>query len=401
MSKLPTEYRRPQFWALLDRLREPRRFIQVLAGPRQTGKTTLAHQVLAACNLPHHYASADDPLLRDPAWILAQWELARRKAREGGKDGGVLALDEIHKVPRWADAVKQAWDEDSRGGVPLRVVLLGSAPLLMMQGLTESLAGRFEVIRMGHWSYREMQEAFGWDLDRYLYFGGYPGAAPLVGDEARWRAYMLDSLVETTVSRDILLLHRVEKPALLRRLFVLGCEYSGQVLSYQKMLGQLVEAGNTVTLAHYLELLGAAGMVIGLQKYTRSRVLRRGSSPKLVALNTALVSATLAVPFARAREDPELWGRLVETAVGAHLANTLAGTGAGLYYWRERDREVDYVVESRGSLTAIEVRSGRRPRSLRGLEAFRKAFGKARVLVVGSGGVPLEEFLQARLEDRL
>jgi hypothetical protein len=391
---MPEQYRRPIFETALARAREPRRFIQVLAGPRQVGKTTLARQVLEAVELPSHYASADDAVGRDRAWLEAQWELGRLRAREGGRRGALLVLDEAQKAPAWSEVVKRLWDEDTAAGVRLKVMLLGSAPPLVQRGLTESLAGRFELIRIPHWSFAEMRDGFGWKLERFLYFGGYPGAASLARDEERWRRYILDSLVETTLSRDILLLTRVDKPALLRRLFQLACAYSGQVLSYQKMLGQLHDAGNTTTLAHYLELLGGAGMVTGLQKFSGAQVRQRGSSPKLLVLNTALMTAISGLSFGAAREDTEFWGRLVESAVGAHLANAQIE----VFYWRDRSREVDFVARSGRSVTAIEVTSSRRKESLPGMQAFAELHAPTRKLLVGGQGIPLEEFLLAPVQ---
>ena len=379
--------------ALISRLREPRRFLQVLAGPRQTGKTTLARQAIEVLGLPAHYASADEPTLRGRPWIEEQWELGRLKARQAGKGGALLVLDEVQKVAGWSETVKRLWDQDGVARTPLKAMLLGSAPLLLQRGLTESLAGRFELVRVPHWSFAEMREAFGWMLERFLYFGGYPGAAPLVGDRDRWARYILDSLVETTISRDILLLTRVDKPALLRRLFQLGSDYSGQVLSYQKMLGQLQDAGNTTTLAHYLELLSAAGMLTGLPKFAGQRVRQRGSSPKLQILNTALMTAPTPHDLEGARRDREFWGRLVESAVGAHLVNSAAGTKVEVFYWRERNREVDFVLRAGKRLIAIEVKSGRKREMPPGLEAFSRAFRPHRVLLVGAQGIPLEEFL--------
>ncbi len=390
MSK--SQYRRPVYAQVLARAREPRRFMQVLAGPRQAGKTTLARQVIEAAGLPAHFASADDPALRDRSWLEAQWEIGRAQARQAGRRGALLVLDEVQKVTGWSETVKRLWDEDAAVRVPLRVMLLGSAPLLVQRGLAESLAGRFEIVRVGHWTLAEMRDAFGWTLDQYLYFGGYPGSAQLIDDEERWARYILDSLVETTLSRDVLLLTRVDKPALLRQLFRLACDYSAQVVSYQKLVGQLQDAGNTTTLAHYLELLGGAGLVRGLQKYAGSRARQRGSSPKLLALNNALVTATRGVRVSEARRDPDLRGRLVETTVGAHLA-AIADPTVELTYWRERNREVDYVVRAGRSLVAIEVTSGRRKDVLPGLDAFAKEFGRARKLLIGGQGIPLEEFL--------
>lgn len=386
--KLPT-YRRPAFDTLLARLEKHRRFIQVVAGPRQVGKTTLVQQVVSELRLPSHIASADDPGLRDRSWLDAQWEVGRLLARSGP---AVLVLDEIQKVRDWSEIVKRLWDEDAAAGLDLRVVILGSAPLLVREGLTESLAGRFEVIRLGHWSFGEMRQAFGWNFDQFVFFGGYPGGAALVDDLDRWRGYLLDSLIETTLSRDILLLTRVDRPALLRRLFRLGCDYSAQIVSYQKLVGQLQDAGNTTTLAHYLDLLGDAGMLTGLQKYSGSRVRQRGSSPKLLALDTGLISAMSTETPMSARSNPGSWGRLVESAIGAHLVNT-AGRDIQVTWWRERDREVDFVLSNPRGVLAIEVASGRAKPSLPGLAAFSRVVPSARTLLVGGQGLSIEEIL--------
>ena len=377
---------------LLKRLKEKRRFLQVLAGPRQTGKTTLARQVMEGSKLPSHYASADEPTLRDRTWVEQQWDAARLKAREN-KTGALLVLDEVQKVLDWSEVVKRLWDADTHAGMPLKVVLLGSAPLLIQRGLTESLAGRFEIIPVPHWSFAEMREAFGWNLEQYIFYGAYPGSAELIAEAERWRRYLMDSLIETTISRDLLLLTRVDKPALLRRLFHLGCCYSGQILSYQKMLGQLTDAGNTVTLAHYLELLQGAGMVAGLSKYAHGLVRQRGSSPKLQVLNTALMTAQDNRTLAEARQNGDYWGRLVESCVGAHLFNTSYGTHIELTYWRERNQEVDFILQQGKTIVAIEVKSGRRRESLPGMEAFANRFKPMRKLLVGGQGIALEEFL--------
>jgi predicted AAA+ superfamily ATPase len=386
-------FQRPQAATLAERLAEPRRHLQVVAGPRQVGKTTLVQQVAESTGLPVRSASADEPTLRGPEWIEQQWQAARLTAAEAGKLGAVLVLDEIQKIPGWSESVKRLWDEDTRARRPLKVVLLGSAPLLVAQGLTESLAGRFELLHLSHWSFAEMRAAFGFSLDQYLFYGGYPGAAPLARQPQRWARYIADSLIETSISRDVLLLTRVDKPALLRRLFELACRYSGQALSYTKMLGQLHDAGNATTLAHYLDLLGGAGLVMGLQKYAGDVARSRGSSPKLQVMNTALVTAQSGLTLAEARADGEFWGRLVESAVGAHLANAAAGREFELYYWRERNQEVDFIVKAGRRLAAIEVKSGRAPLAHRGTAAFAAAFKPQRSLLVGGDGIELGEFL--------
>ena len=392
MSNQDKPFRRPQAAELARRLAEPRRFIQVVAGARQVGKTTLVQQVSEAAKVTVRYASADEPTLRGADWIAQQWEAARLTA---GPAGAILVLDEVQKAVNWSESVKRLWDEDTRARRPLKVVLLGSAPLLVQRGLTESLAGRFEVLHLPHWSLTEMRTAFDVSVEEYVYFGGYPGAASLLREPARWRRYILDALVETTLARDVLLLTRVDKPALLRRLFELGCRYSGQVLSYSKMLGQLHDAGNATTLAHYLELLSGAGLLTGLAKYSGRIVRLRGSSPKLQVLNTALMSAQSGRSLEEARAEPEFWGRIVESAVGAHLANAAAAGECELFYWRERNHEVDFVVRVGRTLTAIEVKSGRTRDALPGLTAFAEAFKPARQLLVGADGIPVEEFLLA------
>lgn len=397
LSNSSITFQRPQAGELRRRLTEPRRFIQVVAGPRQVGKTTLVNQLAEEIGPALRYAGADEPTLRGTEWIAQQWEAARLSAQDAGQEGAVLALDEIQKIPGWSETVKRLWDEDSRRKTPLRVVLLGSAPLLIARGMTESLAGRFELLHLPHWSFSEMREAFGFDLKQYLYFGGYPGAATLAGEPERWRRYITESLIETSISRDVLLLTRVDKPALLRRLFELACRYSGQILSYTKMLGQLQDAGNTTTLAHYLELLAGAGMVCGLQKFAGDAARSRGSSPKLQVLNTALMNATASLSPDEVEADHEYRGRLVESAVGAHLANAAACGECELFYWRERNAEVDFVVRSGRRVVAIEVKSTTAGGMRSGAAAFDAAFGPDRTLLVGGDGIGLEEFLERRV----
>lgn len=390
-------FNRMQYGKLCARLKEPRRFMQVLSGPRQVGKTTLAKQAIASFDGLGIYASADLPSTPDAQWIAQQWETARRASRT---QPCLLVLDEVHKVPRWSEVVKMLWDEDSfqaNTSYPLRVVLLGSSQFLMQSGASESLAGRFELIRVPHWCFAEMREAFGWSVEQFIYFGGYPGAASLISEQSRWRDYVLDSIIEPTLSKDVLQLSRIDKPALLRRLFVLGCHYSGQILSYQKMVGQLQDVGNTSTLSNYLNLLSSAWMLTGLDKFAGDVARSRASSPKLQALNTAFISAQLGLTYDAVIKDSETWGRLVESAIGAHLSNYKA-SGMTLQYWRERNDEVDFILSQGDRLTAIEVKSGRRKGSFSGLKKFTQNYSSSQSLVVGTGGVPLEAFLLASPE---
>ncbi|MDP2824807.1 MAG: ATP-binding protein [Sulfuritalea sp.] len=405
-------YQRAVVHTLLDRLSEPPRSLIVIAGPRQVGKTTLVRDALANFSRSRYSFIAvdrpDEPLplgsvpeasdaylldaeRRDGAWLVNTWQRARVAARQS-QEGHILVLDEIQKISRWSDVVKGLWDADRAEGLDLHVVLLGSSPLLMQKGMSESLAGRFELIRLTHWSFREMYDAFDFNLSDYIYFGGYPGSAGYIRDEPRWRNYVNGSLIEPSIEKDILMMTRVDKPALLRQLFHLGCRYSGQILSYTKMMGQLQDAGNTVTLAHYLDLLGHAGLIQGLQKYAGQHHRRRASSPKLNVLNTALMSAGSGYTKAEAEADRSYRGRMVESAVGAHLHNT-GHPECRLHYWRDGTDEVDFVLERGRRLVAIEVKSGPAKGPLSGMDAFAAAFGDCRKLLVGEGGVPLAEFL--------
>jgi predicted AAA+ superfamily ATPase len=380
------------------RLSEPRKFIHVIAGPRQTGKTTLVLQIVERTAMEAHYASADEPSLKNSSWIEQQWESGRQLCGGNARTSCVLVLDEIQKIPQWSETVKRLWDFDTRKKIPLHVMILGSSPLLLQKGLTESLAGRFETIPVTHWSYSEMHSAFGWTLDQYIYYGGYPGAAPLIAEPERWKRYINDSLIETSVARDILLMTRVDKPALLRQLFHLSCSYSGQIVSYQKLTGQLQDAGNTTTLAHYLSLLSHAGMVSGLEKYSAQKIRQRASSPKLLALNTALLSAQLNAPFADAKQHGDVWGRLVETAVGAHLVNSTLGSNVKVMYWREGIREVDYILQQGKKIIAVEVKSGRNRESIAGIQQFSARFRPYKSLLISAEGIPVEKFLTMPVE---
>jgi hypothetical protein len=393
-------YKRHAFYPLFNRLKEPRKFIQVLAGPRQSGKTTLIQQVMKEIPIPSHYAAADAISMASSIWVEQQWDIARLKMKNlPPPRESFLVLDEIQKIPNWGEVVKKLWDEDTLNEFPLRVVLLGSSPLLFQKGITETLAGRYELVCLSHWSYQEMKKAFNFSLDQYIYFGGYPGASSLISDEGRWHQNVRDSLIETTISRDILMMARIDKPALLKRLFELGCLYSGQILSFNKILGQLQEAGNTTTLSHYLELLSSAGMLRGLQKYSPEKLRQKASSPKFQVMNTALITAQSEESFNETRLNPERWGHLLESAVGAHLVNESKVKQIEVYYWREKNKEVDFILEEKGKLIAIEVKSGKKKGALPGIQQFSKKYSPHKKLIVGKGGLELEEFFSLSLED--
>ena len=377
---------------LTKRINEDRRFIQVLYGPRQVGKTTLVLQLLSKIATENMYESADLVAAADTKWLQTVWESARIKIKLSDAKELILVIDEIQKVDNWSEAVKKLWDEDSRTGINIKVILLGSSSLLIQKGLTESLAGRFEKTYIGHWSFTEMQSAFGWNINQYIYFGGYPGAATLIDDEKRWKSYIIDSLVETSISKDILMLTRVDKPALLKRLFEVGTNYSGQILSFTKILGQLLDAGNTTTLAHYLSLLSNCGLLDGLEKFTGSIVKKRSSSPKFQVYNNALFSAYLKTDYLQTFQEPDLWGRIVESAVGTHLLGKSIPEKYKLYYWREGDCEVDFVIEYGEKILGLEVKSGISTYN-RGIKKFSSQYPAAKTIFVGTSGISIEDFL--------
>jgi uncharacterized protein len=387
MSNIP----RSQLSSLVHRLSERRRGLQIVTGPRHCGKTALALQAIHALSHTATYASADDPAPNDTTWLEQQWNQARVRSRQGGR--WLLVLDEIQEVTGWAATVKRLWDEDSASGLDLRVLLLSSSRSGLAAGADPEITGAFELTPLWHWSYSEMRDAFGWTLDRYVYFGGYPGAADLVDEEDRWHRFVLDTLLETALARDVLLAARVDKPSLLRSLLRLGCEHSGQILSFQKMTAQLSGAGNTTTLSWYLELLGGAGLLRNIQKFS-ARERQRGSIPKLQVLNNGLATAMAGSSFARTRRNPDRWGRLVTSAIGAHLAGAvMTGQIDDVYYWRERNRDVDFVLRLGDRTVAVEVKAGDRKLCQSGLAAFDRTFQPVRSLVVGAGGAPVEEFL--------
>lgn len=386
-------FERLHLQSLVKRMQEPRRFIQVLVGPRQVGKTTLIIQLLQKNKWANHFISADAVAASNTTWLEQQWETARLKMQQGNAEEFLLVIDEIQKVSNWSETVKSLWDGDTRATRNLKVILLGSSRMLLQQGLTESLAGRFETTYMGHWSFQEMQQAFDWNSNQYAWFGGYPGSAGLIGEEPRWKDYVRQSLIEASISKDILMLTRIDKPALMKRLFELGCTYSGQILSYSKMIGQLQEAGNTTTLSHYLDLLNTAGLLAGIEKYSTNIIHKRSSSPKFHVHNTALISAQSNDSFEEIQVRPDDWGRIIESAIGAHLINYSLTEGFTVHYWRERNMEVDFVLERKGKIIGLEVKSGA-TQSSSGMAAFQEAFNPERILLIGNTGLPWQDFLQ-------
>ena len=357
----------------------------------------MVKQVVSELTLPHLLTTAEDAPDKNPAWIRYVWQQARQAIQLNNYPEFLLVIDEIHKLDNWSETVKAEWDADSMRDVNIKVVLLGSSRLLIKDGLSESLAGRYELIEMEHWSFEEMHEAFGMAVEQYIYFGGYPGAASLIGDEKRWRKYMRDAIIEPAITKDVLTTKRVLKPALLRQLFVLGCSYSGELLSFNKILGQLQDAGNTATLANYVQLLDESKLLAGLQQYAADDARKYKSVPKYQVYNSGLLSANNPLSFRDAYMDPKQWGRWVETAVGAYLINHADRLEYKVYYWRHNDDEVDFVLQHSKKLIAVEVKSGRRQGN-RGMAVFGEQFRPDVELVVGGEAFGIEQFLQLDLE---
>ena len=385
-------YHRSQYDVLMSRLAEPRQFIQVVVGPRQIGKTTLVKQVLQACHLPYLHFSADNVPAQQTGWISDCWETARARMKAENTAEFLLVIDEIQKISQWSEAVKKEWDADNWNDVNLRVILLGSSRVLLEKGLTESLLGRFEEIRMSHWSFSEMRDAFGLSLEEYIYYGGYPGAVPLLSDNERWENYVGSSIIDATINKDILQNNVITKPALLRQTFELGAAYSSRELSLTKMLGYLTDAGNTTTLASYLQLLSSAGMLMGIQKFAYDEARKRASAPKFQVYNNALHTIYTNHSLQAAMADTKSWGMFFESAIGAHILCHAFTDNYRVFYWRDGNAEVDYVLQKKDRIVAIEVKSNHEATN-KGLQEFRARFHPHTTIVVGKAGIPAETFL--------
>lgn len=412
-------YKRPKLYELLSLLDKRPQEIIFITGPRQAGKTTLAQQAMEKIQIPYQYVLLDEPgapiplgssdsVVRgfprdgvslgrkgDAGHIMRLWEDARAQAIRS-ESGFVLVLDEIQQVQDWSPTVKGLWDADRRNQIPLHVILLGSAPLLMQRGMNrESMLGRYITVPVPHWSFPEMRDAFGFDLEQYVYFGGYPGGAVHIHEQKLWRRFVSGSIIVPNIERDILAMERVDNPTLLKRLFELSAAYSGQILAYNKMLGELQGKGNAATLIRYLDLLSKASLITGLQKYSNAPHLRKKSHPKLNVLNTSFMSTSTGATFEQAKANESFWGRLVESAVGAHLYNTKDSTDE-LYYWRDNKTgfEVDFILKRGFDLVAIEVKSKKEPYPP-ALTEFKKRFDNVTPVHVGEGeeGISLGEFL--------
>lgn len=391
-------YERKQLKLIFDRIQGQKNLIQVISGPRQVGKTTLAIQLTQKIKIPYHFVSADAVPASNQIWIKQQWDYARSALKQSNSDVFLIIIDEIQKISNWSELVKKEWDKDRREKLNIKVILLGSSSLLIDKGLSESLVGRFELIKLPHWNYSEMKAAFDFTPEQYVYFGGYPGAADLIDDIDRWKDYIRNSIIEPTISKDILQLTTIQKPALLKNLFELSCIYAGEILSYTKILGQLTDAGNTTTLAHYQNLLDEIWLIKGIQKYSGSKIKSKSSVPKWLVYNTSLASVYEGLNLELLLQNPEKWGRKVEQAVGAHLLNSARVNNFKVFYWKDVNDEVDFVIQKGNSIIPIEVKIGK-VKYHQGLMNFSKKFKIEKSILISDEAFKWQEFLMMDLNE--
>jgi len=393
-------YKRTEYQILKTRLEEPRKFIQVLMGARQIGKTTLVKQVLKDLKIPYQFYSADNVPATYGEWISNCWSSVRALKKIKNLESIILVIDEIQKISNWSEVVKKEWDEDTFNDCNIKVLLLGSSRVLLEKGLSDSLAGRFEEIRMGHWGYLEMKDCFGFSVAQYLFYGGYPGSISLIennNDDERFQEYIHSSIIDATINKDILMNTSISKPALLRQTFELGVAYSWKLLSLNKMLGCLRDAGNTSTLSGYINLLGESGLLCGLQKFSIDMARRKASIPKLQVYNNALKRVYNPLNFEQSLLNRQEWGHIFESGVGAYLVNQSFLHRFEVFYWNERNNEVDFVLRKRNSIIAIEVKSNAEKKT-EGLEKFKQLFHPQNAFIVGEGGMKVEDFLSMEIK---
>lgn len=370
---------------LSERLHDKRSPVQVVVGPRQIGKTTSLKELLAGKGV---YETADSPQTLPANLIEVWWEKALQDKNK------ILAIDEVQKISGWSEVIKKLWDENPHA---LRVILTGSSALLVEKGLRESLAGRFELIRAEHWNFSEAKNILELSREQFIEFGCYPGSVRFLDDIPRWAAYVRDSIVEPAIGRDLLLLHPVENPALLRQLFGLATTLPAQIVSLQKLLGALQAPGTLPTLQSYLHLLGQAFLVTGIQKYSPAPFRARKSIPKLIVHDNALLRA-----FERPVEtqlSPKRRGQYFENLIGARFLES----GWDTFYWKERDLEVDFVVFGpNGEKWAIEVKTVKtNSKDLKGLHEFCRRHPNFEPRLVSLIGQKIEDVVTVETDEIL
>jgi uncharacterized protein len=339
-----------------QRLTEPAPgHVQVLTGPRQVGKTTLLLELAKHWGKRALYAAADTPEASLPGWWEQQWQRAEQLAQSRG---AVLLIDEIQYLAHWSRLLKAGIDRVRRERIALHVVVSGSSSLHIGKGARETMAGRYERLQLLHWSAAEIAERFGVTaskaVEQTVQYGSYPGAVSLLSDLTRWREYVRQSIMEPAVGRDLMMLETIRKPALLRQVFALCTGHPAEIISLQKLCGQLTDKGSLETVAHYLHVLEEAYLVAAVPKYSEKALRQRAAPPKLIVLNNAFLGATSNRLPPQPDAEPERWGRWVENACLAHAWNA----GQQVCYWRAEPYEVDMVLDGSWGRWAIEVKSG-------------------------------------------
>lgn len=387
---------RDEYNELEKRLYGKNLFIQIITGPRQVGKTTLIRQILKNLKYDSIYVNADENYSNEAKWIDEMWQNARLRSK--GKPY-LLVIDEVQKINNWSKVVKANWDKDKLEDNPIYVILSGSSQMLLQKGLSESLAGRYELTYLVHWTYSEMQQAFDFSLDDYILYGGYPGAMTIFDDKTRWKNYIKNSIIESSISQDVIQMSTIYKPALMKALFNFAVHFSGQILSFNKIIGQLDDAGNTTTIANYLALLNNAGLIAGLEKFTKMFVKTKSSSPKFQVYNNSFLTALNSNDADSIRTDSKTWGRWVESAVGTYLINQSVKKDFDVFYWRENNAEVDFIIRQGEKIAALEVKSSVYTKKHSGLELFKRKYKDAKSYIIGDAGISLEEFFIMDIND--
>jgi hypothetical protein len=383
---------------LAGRLAEPAPgYIQVLVGPRQVGKTTLLLEIASRWRGQAVYVAADAAEASLPGWWEEQWRTVERLAKD---KPAVILFDEIQYLSNWNRILKAKHDQIRRRRVPVHVVVSGSSSLRIGAGTKETMAGRFERLQLLHWPARELAKRFHLNpaeaVEQIIRYGSYPGAIPLLKDFPRWRAYIRDSIIEPATGRDILATEPIRRPALLRQLFAVSVAHPAQIVSLQKICGQLTDQGALQTVAHYLHVLEEAFLVTAVHKYSERALRRRSSPPKLVVLNQAFLSAAAGEASPTPERQPEQWGRWIENACIAHAFNS----GQGVYYWRAEPLEVDLITDGSWGRWAIEIKTGNYGvQHLTGLLEFCRRYPEYRPFVLcdpGSEGTAREAGIGAK-----
>ncbi len=340
-------------------------FIQIIIGPRQVGKTTSILDYLKRKHHNNYHFHSADTLSGNISWVSQIWHQARNEKK-------LLVIDEVQKIENWAEIIKKLWDEEQREKKPIRCVLLGSSSLDLQVGLSESLTGRFQLNFAYQWSFAESKEGYGLNFEEYLKFGGYPASYQLRDDPIQWRSYIRHSILDTVIEKDILIHHKVKSAALFRQAFDLLISYPAQEISFTKLLGQLQNKGNTDLIKGYIQLFEGAFLLKALNKFSLNQLRKRNSSPKILPLCPAFSYVAEMEEY-----NSEMKGHVFESLVGSILLRT----GLDLYYWREGQYEVDFVLNYGKKIWAIEVKSGRK-RKMQGLNQFIKKFPNAIPVII-------------------